>query len=187
MSINDVILWLMAAFAAVGAADRILGNRWGLGEKFEEGILAIGPLALSMWGAICIAPALADVLYPVVAPVFRMLGADPGMFPGCILACDMGGAPLAAAMAQDANAGLFGGVMIGSMLGVTIVFTIPVSLNMAFAVSAAFVFGDHLGFTAGYAPELLFPVIVAKLVGGVTAVALAWFMTRERKHASDLP
>lgn len=30
-------------------------------------------------------------------------------------------------------------------------------MNVAFAVSAAFVFGDHLGFTAGYAPEMIFP------------------------------
>ena len=28
-------------------------------------------------------------------------------------------------------------------------------VNIAFAVSAAFVFGDHLGFTAGFAPEML--------------------------------
>ena len=32
-------------------------------------------------------------------------------------------------------------------------------LNVAFAVSAAFVFGDHLGFTAGVNSEMIFPVI----------------------------
>ena len=53
-------------------------------------------------------------------------------------------------------------------------------LNVAFAVSAAFVFGDHLGFTAGYAPELLVPMIVAKLVSGVTAVAVAMVLTRRK-------
>ncbi|NCB64299.1 MAG: ethanolamine utilization protein EutH, partial [Clostridia bacterium] len=36
-----------------------------------------------------------------------------------------------------------------------------------------FVFGDHLGFTAGNEPEMIFPVIVGKLVAGVTAVILA--------------
>ena len=51
-------------------------------------------------------------------------------------------------------------------------------LNMAFAVSAAFVFGDHLGFTAGFAPDLVTAVIVAKLTAGVTAVAVAMLLTR---------
>lgn len=43
-------------------------------------------------------------------------------------------------------------------------------LNVAFAVSAAFVFGDHLGFTAGVNSEMIFPVIVGKLVAGITAL-----------------
>ena len=45
-------------------------------------------------------------------------------------------------------------------------------VNVAFAVSAAFVFGDHMGFTAGFAPELLPAVIVGKLTGGISAVAV---------------
>ena len=54
-------------------------------------------------------------------------------------------------------------------------------VNVAFAVSAAFVFGDHLGFTAGYDSEMLLPVIVAKLTGGIAAVLLALFLTRKPK------
>jgi ethanolamine transporter len=46
-------------------------------------------------------------------------------------------------------------------------------LNVAFAVSAAFVFGDHLGFTAGVNSEMIFPVIIGKLVAGITALILA--------------
>jgi ethanolamine transporter len=46
-------------------------------------------------------------------------------------------------------------------------------LNVSFAVSAAFVFGDHLGFTAGANPEMIFPVIVGKLTAGITALILA--------------
>ncbi|MBP3588846.1 MAG: ethanolamine utilization protein EutH, partial [Clostridia bacterium] len=45
-----------------------------------------------------------------------------------------------------------------------------------------FVFGDHLGFTAGFAPELLLPVIAGKLAGGVSAVALAMLLIRRHKH-----
>jgi ethanolamine transporter len=48
-------------------------------------------------------------------------------------------------------------------------------INVAFAVSAAFVFGDHLGFTAGINKEMISAVIVGKLVGGITAVIIAYF------------
>ena len=55
-------------------------------------------------------------------------------------------------------------------------------VNIAFAVSAAFVFGDHLGFTAGFAPEMIGPMIVGKLVGGVSAIAVAmWLTAKEEK------
>ena len=53
--------------------------------------------------------------------------------------------------------------------------------NIAFAVSAAFVFGDHLGYTAGFAPQMLPGMIVGKLAGGVSAVALALLLTRKEK------
>ena len=356
VSVNEIIVYLMVIFMALGALDRILGNRFGLGEKFEEGILAMGSLALSMVGIICLAPVLADLLSPVVVPVYRALGADPAMFAGTILANDMGGAPLAQELALTKEAGQFGGLIVGAMLGPTIVFTIPVGLgiikaedrpylatgvlagvvtipvgsfvgglaagfpvgmvvrnlipiliiallialglrfipagmvkgfqvfgkiiviiitvglaaaiiqrltpltlipglnpieegiaivgdiaivlagafplvyvitrvfkkplmklgrllgmndvaaagmvatlannipmfgmmadmdrrgkviNVAFAVSAAFVFGDHLGFTAGFDSTMIAPMIVGKLVGGITAVAVAWFLTRK--------
>ena len=355
MSADRILIALMAVFALLGALDRIFGSRFGLGREFENGIQAMGSLALAMVGIVCLAPVLAAVLKPVVVPVFRLLGADPAMFAGSILACDMGGGPLAREL-EDARAAALGGVITGSMLGATIVFTIPVALgileeqdrpalakgilcgvvtipvgilvggltagfplsmvarnlvpivllaalialglwkaeekmvrgfavfgklvvalitlglaaaivqaltgfalipgmadisegfqtvgtiaivlagafplvsvvtkllrkpllaagkllgindaaaagliaslansiatfgmvkdmnprgkvvNIAFAVSAAFVFGDHLGFTAGFAPELLGPVILGKLAGGVSAVAAALVLTRK--------
>ena len=356
MSAHEVLIGVMAGFAGLGAVDRILGNRFGLGEKFEEGILAMGSLALAMLGIISLAPVLAAVLKPVVVPLFGLLGADPAIFAGSILACDMGGGALAYEMSSDPQAALLGGILVGSMLGATIVFTVPVAMgilaeedrpamakgilcgvvtipfgvlagglaagfpigmilrnllpiviiggliavglwkaenamirgfsvfgkgviavitlglaaaiveeltglviipglaplhegfgivgeiaivlagafplvlvvtkvlrkplmklggllgindvaaaglvaslansiatfgmvkdmdrrgkvvNIAFAVSAAFVFGDHMGFTAGFAPEMLVPMIVGNLVGGVCAVAVALFVTRE--------
>ena len=130
MSINEIIVYIMVVFAVLGAIDRIFGSRFGIGEKFEEGILAIGSLAISMVGIIALAPVLADILKPVIVPVFRLLGADPAMFAGSILANDMGGAPLAQALAQTEEAGLFGGLIVGAMLGPTIVFTIPVGLGI---------------------------------------------------------
>ena len=130
MSAYEIVIWVMAAFAVLGAADKLLGNRFGLGKPFEEGILAMGSLALAMIGIISLAPVLSSLLRPVVVPVYGFLGADPAMFAGTILACDMGGGPLAQELTEDPQAALLGGVLTGSMLGATIVFTIPVALGI---------------------------------------------------------
>ena len=356
MSFHEILIAVMAVFAVLGAADRIFGNRWGLGKEFEEGILAMGSLALAMIGIVSLAPVLASVLKPVVVPVYDFLGADPAMFAGTLLASDMGGGALAMEMTEDPQAAMLGGVLTGSMLGATLVFTVPVAMgilkeedrpamakgilcgivtiplgvlagglaagfaagmvlrnlvpivliailialglwraeramvkgfalfgkavvilvtvgltaaiveeltgyavirgmapieegfavvgtiaillagafplvfvltkllrrplmaagrllgindaaaagliaslansiatfgmvkdmnsrgkvvNIAFAVSAAFVFGDHLGFTAGFAPEMIGPMIIGKLVGGISAIAVALWLTRK--------
>lgn len=130
MSFHEMLISAMAGFAVLGALDRIFGNRYGLGKEFEEGILAMGSLALAMVGIVCLAPVLAALLKPVVVPVFSTLGADPAMFAGTILACDMGGGALAAQMTTDHEAALLGGVITGSMLGATLVFTIPVAMGI---------------------------------------------------------
>ena len=62
MSAHEILIAVMAAFALLGAADRIIGNRLGIGKDFEEGILAMGSLAMAMIGVITLAPVLASVL-----------------------------------------------------------------------------------------------------------------------------
>lgn len=130
MGINDIILYIMMFFMVLGALDKIFGNKYGLGDKFDEGFMAMGPLAIAMVGVVSIAPVLAKVLGIVVVPVYTFLGADPAMFATTLLACDMGGYPLAKAMAQTPEAGSFAGLILGSMMGPTIVFTIPVALGI---------------------------------------------------------
>ena len=130
MSFHEIIIAVMAGFALLGAIDRIFGNRWGLGKEFEEGILAMGSLALAMLGIVSLAPVLAGLLKPLVVPFFRFLGADPAMFAGTILACDMGGGALALEMTDNYDAAMLGGVLNASMLGATLVFTVPVAMGI---------------------------------------------------------
>ncbi|MBE6921653.1 MAG: ethanolamine utilization protein EutH [Ruminococcaceae bacterium] len=130
MSAEKIVIGIMALFALLGALDRIFGNRFGLGKEFEEGIMAMGSLAMAMLGIIALAPVLASVLKPVVVPVFSLLGADPAMFAGSILACDMGAGSLALELTENRQAAMLGGVITGSMLGATIVFTIPVAMGI---------------------------------------------------------
>ena len=151
----------MVLFMALGAVDRIIGNRFGLGEKFEEGIIAMGSLALSMIGIICLAPVLAGLLRPVVVPLYSFLGADPAMFAGTILANDMGGAPLAKELALTPEAGQFGGLIVGSMLGPTVVFTIPVALGIIRPE-------DHEFLARGVLAGVI-TIPIGGLVGGIAA------------------
>ena len=130
MSFHEVLIDMMALFALLGGLDRILGGRFGLGSRFEEGILSMGSLALAMVGIVSLAPVLAGILKPIVVPVYRLLGADPAMFAGTVLACDMGGGPLARQLTADPQAADLGGVITGSMLGATVVFTIPVAMGI---------------------------------------------------------
>lgn len=161
MTINEIIICVMAVFMAVGAIDKCLGNKFGLGEQFEEGIMAMGSLAVAMVGVICLAPVLADVLRPVVVPVFDMLGADPAMFAGSLLANDMGGAPLAMELAKDPQAGLFGGLIVGAMMGPTVVFIIPVALGIIEKEDQKFL---ATGILAG-----IITIPVGAFVGGLVA------------------
>ena len=161
MSAHEMLITLMAIFAALGAIDRICGNKLGLGKEFEEGILAMGSLGLAMIGIISLAPVLANVLRPVVVPVYQFLGADPAMFAGTILASDMGGGPLARELTADPQAALLGGVLCGSMLGATIVFTIPVAMGILAEEDRPFM---AKGILAG-----IVTIPVGVLVGGLVA------------------
>lgn len=130
LSINSVIILIMMIFMLVGAVDKIRGNKHGYGEQFEEGFNAMGPLAIAMAGVVAAAPVLAIILKPIIVPVYNMLGADASMFATTLLACDMGGQPLAMELAANESIGNFSGLILGTMMGPTIVFTIPVALSI---------------------------------------------------------
>lgn len=174
---HQVLIAVMAVFAVAGAADRILGGRLGIGQEFENGIISMGSLALAMVGIVSLAPVLAALLRPVIGPVFSLMGADPAMFAGSILACDMGGGALAMELTDDIRAAMLGGVLTGSMLGATVVFTIPVAMGIleerdrdAMAQGmlcgivtipiGVFVGGIAAGFPVGMVARNLIPIVV---------------------------
>ncbi|WP_202077687.1 ethanolamine utilization protein EutH [Caldalkalibacillus salinus] len=128
--INDVIIYILVVFLCMGAIDYCMDNRFGLGDKFKEGFMAMGTLTLAMVGIVSLAPLIASVLLPIVGPVYGWIGADPAAFANTILALDMGGYALAQEMGQNQEAALFSWVFLGTMMGPTIVFTIPVALSL---------------------------------------------------------
>ncbi len=130
ISVNSVIIFIMMIFMIVGAIDKIRGNKLGYGAEFDEGFNAMGPLAAAMAGVVAAAPVLAIILKPIIVPLYQLVGADASMFATTLLACDMGGYPLAMEMASNESIGNFAGLILGTMMGPTIVFTIPVALGI---------------------------------------------------------
>lgn len=150
MSVNEVILYVMMVFLLIGAVDRIfsqfggsqkvlgyLGLGWlgrgidGSGAQFEEGFMAMGALGLAMVGITALAPVLANLLGPLVIPLYESVGASPAMFAGTLLANDMGAFSLAKELAGgDTAAWLYSGLILGAMMGPTLVFIIPVALGI---------------------------------------------------------
>lgn len=160
MTFDKMIMWVMAIGILLGGIDRIIGNKFGLGEKLEEGFNAMGPLAMGMVGIVTLAPVISQVLGPVIIPAFGVLGADPAMF-GSILANDMGGYPLAMELAQSQEAGLLSGLIVASMLGCTIVFSIPVGLGLI-------EYEDQPFFAKGLLIGLI-TIPVGSIIGGLIA------------------
>lgn len=179
--VNEVIVWILMIFMVLGALDRAIGNRFGLGEQFEEGFMALGPLALAMVGVVSLAPVLAKILEPIIVPLYTAVGADPSMFATTLLANDMGGYPLAQQLAIDPDAGLLAGLILGAMMGPTIVFTIPVALGIIDKEDRPFLAQGVLagmitiplgvlagGLVAGFEPGMvlanLIPIVIAAVL-----------------------
>ena len=145
----------MMGFLLIGALDRILDQFGGsenvlrkiglgflgkgiqgVGKEFEEGFNSWGALALAMVGVIALAPVLAVLLSPIIIPLYSALGASPAMFATSLLANDMGGYFLAKELVTqngvvtDYASWMYAGLILGSMLGPTIVFTIPVGIGI---------------------------------------------------------
>ena len=124
----DWLNWVLAICMAIGAADRIFGGKLGLGKEFENGLMLLGVMMLSMVGMIVIAPVIAWLLEPLFSKM--NFGIDPSIIPGILFANDMGGAPLAVEVALNEKIGLFNALVVAATMGATISFTVPFALGI---------------------------------------------------------
>ncbi len=127
MSLLTIIILI---FSVLGAVDFILGNRFGIGKEFEKAFMLLGTMALSMIGMIVISPVIASAMSPVSSFFSSVLHIDPSIIPASLFANDMGGAPLSVEMAENASIGLYNALVVSSMMGCTISFTIPFTLGI---------------------------------------------------------
>ncbi len=117
-------------FSVLGAVDKILGNKFGIGKEFEKAFMLLGTMALSMVGMIVISPFIAELMMPVSRVFTDVLHIDASIIPASLFANDMGGAPLAVAMADNDKVGLYNALVVSSMMGCTISFTIPLAIGV---------------------------------------------------------
>ncbi len=126
----SILIIIILIFAALAAIDYIFGSKFGLGKEFSKAFMLLGTMSLSMIGMIVISPLIASYLSPIFTWLYEFLNMDPSIIPASLFACDMGGAPLAAEVAKNYEIGRFNALVVSSMMGATISFTIPFSLEI---------------------------------------------------------
>lgn len=159
MTFDQILLWASALGIAAAVADKFAGGRFGLGKKMDEAFDAMGPLAVSVIGIVVLAPVLAGWLRPL-EPLLRALGVDPAMM-ASLIANDMGGYSLARSLEVSEEMGLMAGCITSSMLGCTLVFSIPVGAGIIRKEDRPYFFQGVL-----YG---LFTIPVGSVVGGLAA------------------
>lgn len=117
-------------FSVLGALDKILGNRLGIGYEFEKAFNLLGAMALSMIGMIVISPFLAEIMMPISEFMENIFHIDSSIIPASLFANDMGGAPLSVEMTKNPEIGFYNALVVSSMMGCTISFTIPFALGV---------------------------------------------------------
>lgn len=126
---GQIVVYIIMACALVGCIASVVKPESELGQEFVAGIDSIGPIFLPVAGIMASAPYLTAFVSDVFGPAFALIGADPAMAATTFIAVDMGGYPLAEALAQTRESWIMA-MMTGYMAGATIVFTIPVALKM---------------------------------------------------------
>lgn len=124
----EIFTYFMIAIAVIAAIDRVLGNKIGIGAELEKAVSMIAPLALSMAGILVLAPSISFYLEKVIVLLPDFF--DYSVIPSLILANDMGGAHLAKDLASNETIGFFNGLITASMIGATVSFTIPFSIQV---------------------------------------------------------
>ena len=77
----EALTVVLLVFAILGAIDRAIGCRLGIGKEFEKAFMVLGVTALTMIGMITISPILARLMMPVSSFVSTYLHLDPSIIP----------------------------------------------------------------------------------------------------------
>lgn len=127
---GNFLLYVVAFFFIVGVMDYAVGDKFGLGKVFRNGICNMGPLAISMVGIISLTPMLVKILNAIMVPIFNKIGIEASIITSSFIAVDMGGHNMALELSSTSSMAVFSGILIASILGCTISFTMPLAMGM---------------------------------------------------------
>lgn len=180
----NVITAIIAFGVIIGAVDKLRDNKWKLGEKFDEGLASFAALIVIMGGILAITPLLSKFFSAYLLNICRWIHLEPASLPGMFLANDCGAYHLAHSFGSNAAAADFGGMLVGGIIGVHFIFTIPVAVGMTSAedypciikglfcgmtgaIPGLFIGGLLAGNSAGFVLMQLIPVLAFILIAGV--------------------
>jgi len=127
--LGDYVVYLIMTCLIIGAVASLFNDQKGIGKEFMEGLYSIGPIFVPVAGIMAAVPYLSKIISLAVGPFFGQIGADPAIAGTTLIAMDMGGYQLAEVLSQSREGWLMA-LVVGSMSGPTIVFSIPVGLAM---------------------------------------------------------
>ncbi len=125
----NLFLFIMLIMVAIALLDKILNNRFHLGESFDKGLYAMGNIAISMSGFYCIAIFFLQNNSESVKTISSILPIDSSVFIGSLLAPDMGGFSIIQQWTSNPVLLILAGVLLTSTLGATISFQLPIFLS----------------------------------------------------------
>lgn len=126
----EIIRIVIMIFSALGALDRLFGNKLGLGKEFEKGFQLFAVMTGATLGILVIAPAFGMCLKPLLEGFYDTFHLEPSIIPASLLANDMGGTSIALEVAQNSKIGAFNAFVVSSMLGCIVSFTIPFAIGV---------------------------------------------------------
>ena len=125
----NIVVAVLLVFALIGLVDMVLGNRFHLAGEFTKGLELMGSIAISVVGLYCMGVYLSERFAEPIARLAAVLPFDPSVIIGSLLCPDTGALPVALRIAASRPVALYCGMVISTMIGVTVSFNLPAALN----------------------------------------------------------
>lgn len=127
---NPLVIFFMV-MAFVGLADKLIGNKAGLGKAFDNGLSIMGDLILYLLGVYVVCITISEAYHGEIAAATAGWFFDPSVLAGSIITLDMGGYPICKAIAHSDAMGTFSGICLAGTLGTLVTFFLPTFLSKA--------------------------------------------------------
>ena len=124
----NIFTGIMLVFAVIGFADKTFSLKAGLAESFDRGLATMATMVIPIVGVSCVGVGLIQQNEAAIIHAASFFPFDPSMLVGAVLAPDLGGYFIAQQLTSDKAMLALNGIILGSLLGQTITFQLPVYL-----------------------------------------------------------